>query len=1186
MGIALTPEQENAVRDRGGETLVSAAAGSGKTRVLVERLLARVAEGADIDAFLVITYTRAAAAELRERIVEALQERLADDLADSHLHRQTALVYSAPISTVHGFCASFLRENACRLDIAPDFRVLEEDEAALLRRGALEDVLEARYENMTDEFAALVDNLSAGWSDEKLNDLVLEFHGKLQSQPDPSAWMTEQRRLLRMPADTDPGETPWGAVLLERADQSADWCVRELKRAAAAMEGDEKLTKAYLPSYRETIDNLTRFRSACAAGWDDARAALPIEFPRLGQLREFEDPDLKDRLQATRKRCQDRCKKLDKLLFCTGPEAMEDLAAVAPVMESLFDLTEDFDRAYAAAKRRRRGLDFSDLEHLTLAALLAQPELAAACSERFCEVMVDEYQDTNRVQDAIFRAVSDGGRKLFCVGDVKQSIYRFRLADPTIFLEKYDRFPPREQAAEGAPRRMTLSLNFRSRPAILAACNFVFENILSRELGEVDYSEDQRLNFGPPDDGAVTGSVTLAVLDRSAEPAKEGEKPPRSLQEARYIADAIAKLLAEGKLITDPDGARRPVRPGDIAILMRSQSGVLGYFTRALQERGIPCAQGGGEKLFEALEVSAVLSLLAVVDNPQQDVPLLSVLRSPIFGFSGDRLAELRLTDKNAGFYDLLRAAADRGEADCAAVCKAIDDLREASMDDTVEQLLRRCCALLDIPTVFRALRGGADRGANLDALLDYARRFEETGRRSLFDFLRHVEGLREADKSPALPDRGGSEGVSILTIHRSKGLEYPVVFLAGLARRFNREDQKRPLLIHPALGVGPWRLDRERMLEYPTLPRVAIARQLDRELQAEEMRLLYVAMTRAREQLTLVCAFDKLPKLLERLGGLWSAPADPEALAGLSCVGDWVLLAALGRAEALPLRQMAGMPLDRPLPQQDGYSWTILCAPVPEDAPPLPLPAEETAEPEDAPEREALRTRIFAPYPHAGSTALPSKLTATALKGRELDREAAEDAPPPSLHLAFDRPRFAAACRGLTAAQRGSAHHLAMQYLDFGHTDTRQAIEEQLRELTARQFLTEEQAEAVDAGRLLAFFRSPLGQKLRQQEGLQREFKFSVLLPASDLYGPEAGADEILLQGVVDCFWPEKDGLTVLDFKTDRIAPGGEAERAALYRGQLDAYAKALTEVFGRPVRRRLLWFFATDTLYELSET
>ena len=1185
-----TQEQYDAIHDRGGETLVSAAAGSGKTKVLVERLMSWITDqGAEIDDFLVITFTRAAAAELRIRIVDGLQALLEEDPGNRSLRRQTTLVYGAQISTVHGFCTSFLRENACQLDLPPDFRILEDTEEKLLRRSVLKEVLEARYEAMTPAFARLSDDLSFGQRDDsRVEELTLELYEKLRSQPDPSAWMAEQRQRLRMEGLTDAGQTPWGRLLLEQAARSAAWCRRELEQGLADMAGDEMLMKNYAPAFQTAVRSLTQFEAACADGWDAALAALPIQFLNLKGQGKFEDPALRARMKGLWSRSKDRFQALPGLLFCTSAEAAEDLADVAPVMEALFDLVEDFTAACMAEKRRRKGLDFSDLEHLTLRALTERPELAAACAARYREVLVDEYQDTNGVQDAIFRAVSDGGRKLFCVGDVKQSIYRFRLADPTIFLEKYRRFPPSAQAAEGEPRRLILSRNFRSRPGILAACNFVFSNIMSREMGEVDYTEDQRLQYGPGrDDGTDPGHVELVLLDLTEETPAD-EKTNWRLREARYIAAAIRQMLDEEQMILDPDsGQKRPVRPEDIAILMRDVAGgARGYFTRALQAHGIPCHTSGETGFFEALEISQLLSLLAVVDNPRQDVALLAVLRSPLFGFSGDRLAELRLLDGDAGFYDLLRLAAERGEEDCRRVLETVETLRECAVDDTVEQLLRRACGLLDAPSVFRALRGGEDRGANLDALLDYARRFEDTGRRSLFDFLRHMEGLQEAGQAPKLPGRGGGEGVTVMTIHGAKGLEYPVVFLASLAKSFNLDDLRKELLIHPALGVGPRRLERERRLQYPTLPRAAVARQLEMERKAEEMRLLYVAMTRARDRLIMLCSFDKPAGVLKKLGEVWSAPADPVVIESQSCMGKWLLLAALGRPEALPLRLEADWQNDALLPLPDGYPWTITMARPPEEGRMKQTASGAAAsQPEVSPEEiERLRRELFAAYPHEAATQLPSKLTATGLKGRALDREAAADAPTPSPALTFRRPQFAADARGLTAAQRGSAHHLAMQYLDFSRTDTVQKIREQLRRLAQEQFLSEEQARAVDAEKLLTFFRSPLGRRLREAEGLQREFKFSVLLPAA-LYDPEAGEDEILLQGVVDCFWPEDGGLTVLDFKTDRIAPGGEAERAESYRTQLDAYARALTEVFGLPVRRRLLWFFATGTLYELTE-
>ena len=503
MGFPLTEEQRAAVEDCGGGLLVSAAAGSGKTRVLVERLLSRVEEeGLDIHRFLVITYTKAAAAELRGRIVEELAARLAERPGDRHLRRQATLVYQTQISTVHAFCAQLLRECGHLLDLDPDFRLCDESEAGVLMLQAMDDVLEQRYETVEPEgdFARLLDTVAAGRDDSRLVRIALDIYGKVQSHPAPGAWLVGQQRAFALEGVADAGETPWGALLLEQAERQAEYWQGQMMRALELAWGEEKLSKGYAPSLSATLEGLRAFREAAAQGWDRASEWVAIPFPRLGAVRGCGDPAAQERIKAIREVCKKRMGKLAELFSEPSGRLLEDMRAVHPAVRGLFALVEDFSHAYTALKRERGLLDFSDLEHCAVRLLVGKDglptELADQWGARYAEVMVDEYQDTNEVQNAIFSAVSGQGKRLFMVGDVKQSIYRFRLADPTIFLEKYRSFRPAGEAAEGEPRRILLTRNFRSRPQVLEGANFLFRNVMSTEFGEMDYTGDEALYPG------------------------------------------------------------------------------------------------------------------------------------------------------------------------------------------------------------------------------------------------------------------------------------------------------------------------------------------------------------------------------------------------------------------------------------------------------------------------------------------------------------------------------------------------------------------------------------------------------------------------------------------------------------------------------------------------------------------
>lgn len=1200
MGFPLTKEQRAVVENRGGGLLVSAAAGSGKTRVLVERLLTRVEEGLDIDRFLVITYTKAAAAELRGRIVEELSARLAERPADRHLRRQTTLVYKTQISTIHAFCAQLLREHGHALDLDPDFRLCDESEAGLFMLQAMDTVLDIRYDDVKPEsdFALLLDMMSAGRDDSRLVQIVLDIYSKVQSHPDPQAWLKDQERVFALEGVTDAGDTSWGALLLENARKQAEYWLSRMAHALDLTTGDEKLSRSYAPSLSGTLEGLNLFIEATGQGWDRAAERADIPFPRLGAVKGCEDPTAQSQIKAIREMCKKRMSKVHELFSDPSDRLIADMQAVYPAVRGLFALVNDFSVAYTSLKRHRNSLDFSDLEHLAVK-LLTYPggeatELADTVAMRYDEVMVDEYQDTNEVQNAIFTAVSHKGASLFMVGDVKQSIYRFRLADPTIFLKKYRSFQPYTQAKEGEPRRILLSKNFRSRTQVLEGANFLFRNVMSVEFGEMSYTADEALYCGAVFHGEEQDySVELDALDLSskAEEDETGEKVPKDLMEARFTARRIQELLDSRFQVSDKNGGLRPVGAGDMVILLRSPNTVLHHYAKAMGERNLPWEADGGGDFLASTEVSVALSYLQIIDNPRQDVPLISVLRSPIWGFSADRLAEIRAGAPDLDFYGAL---AQNDETDSRTFLKELSLLRDRACDMSCHQLLWDIYDRTNLLGVFSALGDGETRRGNLLALTEYARQFEEAGHKGLFGFLSYLDRMRKnGSKLISSNPAGEGGGVRILSIHKSKGLEFPVVFLCGLARRLNREDMQKPILFHPRLGVGPKGLDTERMVEYVTLARRAVAGQLEREMMAEELRLLYVAMTRAKEKLVMVCALTGGAQELQRLSGDAGCPVEPQALLGTQSVAQWVLLPVLSRPDAGALRRVMDSYVDVTV-TDCGPAWDIRWVdgadlrmePFGHAHDRLEERSHKTIDP-------ALLECLNWSYPHREDVEIPSKLTATQLKGRELDEEIAEGAPStaqeedsrpdPQKTIRFNRPNFAVEERGLTSAQRGTALHLVMQFINFDNTDSVEHVLDEIQRLKALQIITSQQGDAADPKKIVTFFTSPLGRELTASNNLHREFKFSILVPACDYYAQVGREEEVLLQGVVDCWYETLDGITVVDFKTDWVTGKSVNERAKEYRPQLMAYSRALEQVTGRPVCRRVLWFFALDRAVEV---
>ena len=1168
--IRLTDAQRTAVENRGGSLLVSAAAGSGKTKVLVERLFAHMEQGANIDEFLIITYTKAAAAELRGKIAAEIAKRVAAQPDNAHLRRQMFRVYQADIRTVDGFCTAVLRQNAHLLQpikeysYTPDFRILDEQEAELLKQRVLQRVLEEFYRHMDEQDELLAETLGAGREDRTLEELVLELHEKVQSHPYPQKWLDEVEKQWQI-VETK----PYLSVLLEGVKRKTAFWAMLLRKTIARMAEDEKLYTAYGEAFLAVAEQLERF--AACEDWS-AMTTLSLEFPRLKPVKG--DDARKEQVKRIWTNCKDAMKKVTALFAVSEAEYGEDLAAMAPAMRALVRLTGEFSDAYQLEKARRNVMDFSDEEHYAIALLTKEDgtpsEAAQQIAEQYREIMVDEYQDSNAVQESIFAAVSQQGRNLFAVGDVKQSIYRFRLADPGIFLEKYLTYRDAAQAGDGEARRVLLSQNFRSRREVLDATNFVFRSVMSREMGELDYGEDEQLYFGAeyylPRSDTATEFHLVSVVDT------DEERFDRTKTEAQFVAQRIQKMLREGYPVQDGD-TLRPCRPEDFAILMRSPKSRLKAFTAALRHLDIPCSTAESGGFFDTVEIAVIWSFLQIIDNPRQDVPLISVLRSPLFGFTADKLAEIRALQKDGDFYEALLL--DEGE-ETARFLAVLQQLRQAAKEESAETVLWHLYDLTGAMAVFGAMQDGEERRNNLLAFYAYAQQMGANEKKSLFEFTGHLRRLLEEGHAPDLSTQPGGSGVQILSIHKSKGLEYPIVILCDLHKAFNREDLKRPVLVHSKLGLGTERVETERHIRYDTVSKLALARQLERETKAEELRLLYVAMTRAKEKLILVQCMKKAQKHLQDLAAVSSCPISPEAVSDARCMGDWVLLPLLQTPEAECLRRYAGIETVDTVPSDGGWQVFAEENPVAEER-------ETDGAVRELAAREDLDTApLNWRYAHQEATAVPSKVTATALKGRELDEEVRGDTAVMPAAPAFRQPKFIRKAEGLSPTERGTAVHLVMQYLDFRTPPENGAVEQVIAGLVSRHLMTPEQSQAVEPRLIADFLASPLCRRLCDAEKLYREYRFDLLVDAA-ICDRDAAGEEIMLQGVVDCAFETPEGLVIVDFKTDRVTPQEMAARAEHYRPQLEAYATALGRVLQKPVREKILYFFHTKSAVNL---
>ncbi len=1160
MANELTPQQAQAVQDRGGKLLVSAAAGSGKTKVLVDRLLSYLTDPvapADLDEFLIITYTKAAAAELRGKIAAKLSERIAEDPENRHLQQQLQRLFLTKISTVHSFCTDLLRENAYRLDLSADFRVADENECRELRQVTLDQLLNEAFAQPDADFRAFVDTQGLGRNDRLVPEIIQKVYDSARCHLDPEGWLQACGENVDVSELSDPSQTPWGKFLMEDLFAWLDDQIPAVEACRNVLLSYTQFPKL-AANLGDLLHQLVYLRQSNS--WDEIHNRKNLEFGRLTFSPKFPDPEIKDQVKAVREACKKSAEKKLRSFADPAERVMEDLEGITPGVRGMIRLVREFSARYDQAKQSRNVLDFGDLEHRTLDLLLGKQRsgptaVARETGQRYREILVDEYQDSNGVQDAIFSALTQQRQNLFMVGDVKQSIYQFRLADPGIFLEKYAQYVPAETAQPGQGRKVLLSRNFRSGGAVISAVNDVFRRCMSQRVGGLEYGDAEALYEHPPHEPLGEPEVELHLVS-----VKEQTYP----EEAAFVADRIRTLLDGTHFVRKKDGLR-PILPEDIVILLRSPGSVGAEFQRALERIGIRCTSGNGSDLLQAPEIHALRSLLQTISNPRQDIPLLAALTSPVFGFTADDLARIRGGNKKVPIYDALRMDEDPKSQEFIRILSVLR--REARMHP-LSRLLETIFRLTRMDLIYGAMTDGEVRRANLHSFFRLAADYESGMHRDLEQFLQHLEALEE--KGIPMSADPGAGAVTIMSIHKSKGLEYPVVFLCGLSREFNRESIRAQVLCHRDLGLGPSCVDVKNRIRYPSTAKRAIAVKTVQESLSEELRVLYVAMTRARDRLIMTYASrnpeDDLTTLSQRMDLCKKELMTSEVV----CPGEWLLYEALHRMEAGVLHQLGGRPKELRISE---HPWKICVSEA-------PASVGLAMEPEKAPEEisreilEEISAALAFHYGHMEATVTPSKQTATALKGREKDQEVAENTREDRGNRIWRKPDFGQKA-GLGKAY-GSAVHKALQYLDFERCSDPSAVAAEVERLVVDGLLTPEESSMIDCRKLADFFSTELGKQLRTGEVL-REFKFSILVDAAR-YGDGLAGEQILLQGVVDCALLEPDGITLVDFKTDYVTEETLEEITQRYQPQVEAYAHALNRIYGKPIKAAYLYFFHLD--------
>ena len=1148
-------DQLAAMNSFGGNLLVSAAAGSGKTAVLVGRVAKMLTDEQnpiDADRLLIVTFTNLAAAEMKARINAELSRLSAENPGNAQLSRQLLLMERAHIGTIHSFCLDVIRENFSLIGLPPDSRIADDDESKDISAAALEETIEKYYAEGSEVFSELAETLGGGRNDSGLAEAVLTLHNFMRALPHYEDWLLEKAAMYDQTVPVS--ETVWGKILLHRAAMVLKRSISLAKYMSA--ECEEEPFDAYIPMFSDDIFLMERLLERCEHGsWDDFCKELALcSFGRMPTLRGA-DGVLKERVKNARNEYKDSVKKLAEEFSATEADFREDIADLYPKINCLFSLAMDFDKLYSEMKREKRLLDFSDLEQLTLSVLTEKnsggnyvPSAAAkAISERFDYILVDECQDINKAQSTIFDMICRKDN-LFFVGDVKQSIYRFRQAMPELFLEKRRNWPVFD--GKNYPATIILGKNYRSRKSIAGAVNYIFEQIMSTEAAEMDYGPEEMLipEAVFPEDGIIRNE---ALLIRSGEDSVKSE--------AAAVAEHIYNMVLRGMPVSD-GGEIRPVRYSDICILLRSMKNQGDTYVSALRKRGIACRSERGTGFLDRPEVSAVIDVLKAVDNPLLDIPLAGAMLSEMFLFTPDDLAVIRCDNRKVPLYTSVKTAAENGDGKSAEFIKTLDSLRRTAAYARADEVIEKLYEMTNFPLIMRSCDEGELCLANLRLLVKYAADRENAGSHGLSAFLRFVTRLeeRESDLAPAGNTAFGANCVRIMSVHGSKGLEFPVVFLCGTGKRFNFDNRTDMPLLHPALGFACARRDPKTGIRFATVPQIALKHELRRLALAEEMRILYVALTRAKENLVITCAQKDPEKYLSKLASDARAgrKLDPFAVSGAICEADWIFTSLLRHPDAKDLRLAAG--LEETAIIWDETKWSFGIVSPEEEA----LENEKTEEMIAAdPDEElylALKEREKWIYPFAASEKIPVKAGVSSLTHQEMHKKMLFAAKP--THGEF------------SGAERGTALHTFMQFCDFAAAKSNPAGE--IKRLAERQFITEKQAKVIDPKKVSAFFESELYRRIENSPKVWRELRFFHALSAAELgYEGASPEDKITVQGVADCVFEEDGKLVIVDYKTDFVEEIEELRER--YASQLYMYRKLLSESLGKEVSETVIWSF-----------
>lgn len=1222
--VKWTNEQLQAIQEKDSNILVAAAAGSGKTAVLVERIIHKIIdEQMDIDKILVVTFTNAAASEMRERILEAIYKKLEENPENVHLQRQIILLNKASICTIHSFCLDVIHNHFYEIDLPSNFKIADTAEIDLLKQEVLDDLFEQKYTENDKNFIELLENYTNYRGDEALQELVLKIYKFIQSSPFPIKWLQEKLELLKI-EDKDISQTIWGKLIIQTVEDDIQESIMQLEAIKSKIALYPEMTKFYQTISEDIINlqDLQKYNS-----WDELYIKLlnfnfskwPVDKKVTNDLKE-DSKEIRDKVKKHIK------EKTAKLLSCSQEQAVKDLKIITPILEKLANLVTEFTKNFAEKKKEKNCIDFNDIEHFALKILLDEnnnpTEVAKKYKEKFEEIAIDEYQDSNLVQEAILTSISKGNN-IFMVGDVKQSIYKFRQARPELFLQKYDEYKNKEEKTQEDNLKIQLFRNFRSRQNILNITNLVFESIMSKELGDINYNENEYLNYGanypePEEIKNYAGIAELDIIDlkedesitafEGEEDEEEQERVEDDVLEAKFVANKIQELLNSDYMVFDKKLGYRKIRPKDIVILLRATSNLSPIYEKEISDLELPVFSDTSGTYLDTVEIQTILSVLKIIDNPLQDIPLVVVLRSSICNFTDNDLITIRLTDRNCNFYEALIKTRLICDGDLKnkieSFLEKLEKWKSISQYMPLDEFIWQIYLDTGYYQYVGLLPNGAMRQANLKTLFEKAKQYEKASFKGLFNFIQFIDKLKKqnGDLASAKLIGENEDVIRIMSIHKSKGLEFPVVFLCNSHKKFNMQDLNDIILLHQDIGFGPTIMDTTKKIKYSSIAKDAIKLKMKQETLSEEQRILYVALTRAKEKLYITGRSKDFTKYVQDKNKVLemyeseNIKLDAKLMKKANSYLDWIMYVYLfnqGRtitlkgeqyklSDIITLNVSNKKDLLKTLAKEEVVEQIDLKEKIGQIL-------KNKSDEENKKSDQALKELLEWKYDYIVDTTLPTKSSVTKIKQEKIKLEEMLKGIE-SEEVEYKKsytPKFMQEDKKISNAEKGTLVHLCIQRLDERKDYELKDIQNMILNLVEKEIITKNEADAIDVNLIYQYTKSQLFEELRQAKEVHKEQPFYINIPAKDVVSEaENSKKNILVQGIIDLYYIDKnDNLVLIDFKTDYISNESNAKEKILekYKVQLEIYKTALEQALGRKVNKTAICLVKDEYYLEI---